>query len=252
MAQLQGEKLFSLGADLIIGTQRRQEVAQLLSRVIATGRPVCAVDPIPEKLPYEPLHVTRQSEHTRAVLKIQEGCRNRCSYCIIPTVRGPIRSRPPEDIREEALRLSASGFCEVVLTGIHLSSYGKDFDDGSTLLDPIRMLQDIPGIRRILLGSLEPTIATEEFSESLCSLDKVYPQFHLARVPRRQPFDAAAPSEPRHPVKVFPYLLRRRLVAAVEVLVRLHQRAARVACVATDIGRALAPVAVVRSPLLHD
>ena len=180
MAQLQGEKLFSLGADLIIGTQRRQEVAQLLSRVIATGRPVCAVDPIPEKLPYEPLHVTRQSEHTRAVLKIQEGCRNRCSYCIIPTVRGPIRSRPPEDIREEALRLSASGFCEVVLTGIHLSSYGKDFDDGSTLLDPIRMLQDIPGIRRIRLGSLEPTIATEEFSESLCSLDKVCPQFHLA------------------------------------------------------------------------
>ncbi len=180
MAQLQGEKLFSLGADLIIGTQRRQEVAQLLSRVIATGRPVCAVDPIPEKLPYEPLHVTRQSEHTRAVLKIQEGCRNRCSYCVIPSVRGPVRSRPLNDIRAEAERLASAGFREIVLTGILISAYGEDLSPRRSLIDVLRILEETDGIFRIRLGSLEPNIATPEFSAELAGFRKICPQFHLA------------------------------------------------------------------------
>ena len=94
MAQQRGEELLSTGADLVIGTQRRGEILSLLDTVRKTGRPVCAVSPLPEGLPFERLSITSQNEHTRAVLKIQEGCNNHCSYCIIPAVRGPIRSRP--------------------------------------------------------------------------------------------------------------------------------------------------------------
>ena len=180
MAQLQGAQLMDTGADLIIGTQHRGEIVSLLNQVISEGRPLCAVEPLPEKMIFEPLTISRQSEHTRAVLKIQEGCRNRCSYCIIPTVRGPIRSRCPEDIRAEAERLAAAGFREIVLTGIHLSSWGQDFGDPLTLIDAIRLLQDQDGILRIRLGSLEPTIATPEFASALRGMNKICPQFHLA------------------------------------------------------------------------
>ena len=180
MAQLQGANLFSAGADLIIGTQRRTEIAELLERVVRTRQPLCAVDPIPASLPFEALSVSRQSGHTRAILKIQEGCRNRCAYCIIPDVRGPIRSRLLPDIRAEASRLAEAGFCEIVLTGIHLSSWGKDLNSSSALPDVLGVLQEIPGIRRIRLGSLEPTVATEEFALILRELDKTCPHFHLA------------------------------------------------------------------------
>ncbi len=180
MAQLQGAQLMDTGADLIIGTQHRGEIVSLLNQVISEGRPLCAVEPLPEKMIFEPLTISRQSEHTRAVLKIQEGCRNRCSYCIIPTVRGPIRSRCPEDIRAEAERLAEAGFREIVLTGIHLSSWGQDFGDPLTLIDAIRLLQDQDGILRIRLGSLEPTIATPEFASALRGMSKICPQFHLA------------------------------------------------------------------------
>ena len=180
MAQLRGEELFSLGADLIIGTQFRNRVVSLLQEVLATGKPLCAVEPLPESMPYEPLNITCQQDHTRAVLKIQEGCRNRCSYCIIPAVRGPIRSRPLEDIRSEAARLAAAGFREIVLTGIHLSSYGKDFSPALSLLDTIRVLEETEGILRVRLGSLEPGISTPEFAKTLSRCEKICPQFHLA------------------------------------------------------------------------
>ncbi len=183
MAQQFSESLLDIGADLILGTQFRTEVVSLLDQAVRSGRPVCAVAPFPEKLPYEPLSVHAHDGHTRATLKIQEGCDNRCSYCIIPSVRGPVRSRPLEEIRSEALRLRDAGFSEMVLTGIHLSSYGRDFrrnGSSSTLLDAVGVLQDIPGIRRIRLGSLEPTIVTEAFASGLFSMDKVCPHFHLA------------------------------------------------------------------------
>ena len=180
MAQLKGEELFSVGADLVIGTQYRSQIVTLLEKMLATGQPLCAVRPLPESMPYEPLHVTSQQEHTRAVLKIQEGCRNRCSYCIIPAVRGPLRSRPPEEIREEAARLAASGFREIVLTGIHLSSYGVDLTPQLTLLDAVRFLEETEGILRIRLGSLEPGISTPAFASALGNMKKVCPQFHLA------------------------------------------------------------------------
>ena len=180
MAQQRSEDLLSLGADLVIGTQRRSEIVSLLRQATENGRPVNAVSPLGDNQPFECLTVSSQEEHTRAVLKIQEGCNNHCSYCIIPSVRGPIRSRPPEDIREEVIRLSAAGFCEVVLTGIHLCSYGKDLSPSLSLLDVIGMIGEIDGILRIRLGSLEPTVATPAFASELRKSIKICPQFHLA------------------------------------------------------------------------
>jgi len=180
MAQERGAELLSMGADLVLGTQRRNEVVSLLSQTRSSGKPLCAVEPLQDHQPFECLSITTQNEHTRATLKIQEGCNNRCSYCIIPSVRGPVRSRPPEDIRNEVSRLSHTGFREIVLTGIHLCSYGHDLAPPLSLLDVIRIVQDDPGILRIRLGSLEPTVATYSFADSLRKLDKICPQFHLA------------------------------------------------------------------------
>ncbi len=181
MAQLYGEELLAgTGADLIIGTQHRTAVAELLQKVIDSGKPVCAVEPMPDHLCFEGLTVSRQNERTRAVVKIQEGCDNRCTYCIIPRVRGPIRSRPLEDIRKEIRRLSDSGFCEIVLTGIHLTSYGRDLDRSVNLNDVVDAVQQQDGIIRVRLGSLEPVVVTPEFAGRLRNDSKICPQFHLA------------------------------------------------------------------------
>ena len=180
LAQRKGEELLSTGARLILGTQRRSEVVTLLEKAVRENVQLCAVDELTTESPFENLTITDQEDHTRAILKIQEGCNNRCTYCIIPSVRGPIRSRPLEEIDQEARRLAEAGFTELVLTGIHLSSYGRDLKDGSTLLDAIARVQAVEGVRRIRLGSLEPTIATPAFAEALGRMDKVCPQFHLA------------------------------------------------------------------------
>ena len=180
MAQQRGEELLSLGADLVLGTQNRGKVVDLFLEAESRGTPLCAVTPLSDDALFEPLNITTQNDHTRAVLKIQEGCRNRCTYCIIPSVRGPIRSRPLNEIRDEVRRLRDAGFREVVLTGIHLSSYGKDFSPAASLTDAIRVVQETEGILRIRLGSLEPGIATQAFAEALKKADKLCPQFHLA------------------------------------------------------------------------
>ena len=179
MAQHQSDRLMEVGADLVLGTQRRHEVVSLLEQVCREGKPLCAVQPLLRETPFENLSISTQLEHTRATLKIQEGCNNHCAYCIIPSVRGPIRSRPLSDISEEANRLAAAGYRELVLTGIHLSSYGRDFPGSVTLLDAIRAAS-VQGILRLRLGSLEPTIITEDFAASLRDIRAVCPQFHLA------------------------------------------------------------------------
>lgn len=180
LAQRMGDRLLDTGARLIIGTQRRLEVVALLEEAVRENRQICAVGQLDETTPFEPLTISSQEDHTRAILKIQEGCNNHCTYCIIPSVRGPIRSRPLAEIAAETRRLADTGFQEVVLTGIHLTSYGRDLKDGTTLLDAIRVVQGTRGILRIRLGSLEPTVATEEFARALKQMDKVCPQFHLA------------------------------------------------------------------------
>ena len=179
LAQRKGSELLETGAKLIIGTQHRDQVVDLLEKAIEDG-PISAVNELNAATPFEELTITTQDEHTRATLKIQEGCNNHCTYCIIPSVRGPIRSRDIANIREETARLVAAGYTELVLTGIHLSSYGKDLGDGSTLLDAIRAVHEVEGVQRIRLGSLEPTIATVDFSQALAAMPKVCPQFHLA------------------------------------------------------------------------
>lgn len=122
--------------------------------------------------------ITRTAEHTRAYIKVQDGCNQFCSYCIIPYARGRVRSRDMEEVLKEVEALAAGGFQEVVLTGIHLSSYG--IDKGTTLLQLIEEVHKISGIRRIRLGSLEPRIITEEFAGKLASLEKICPHFHLS------------------------------------------------------------------------
>ena len=180
LAQRMGEALLETGARLVLGTQHRLEVVSLLERAVREDRGICAVNELDASTPFEELTVTDQEEHTRATLKIQEGCNNHCTYCIIPSVRGPIRSRPVEDVRREAQRLAGAGFRELVITGIHLTSYGRDLKDGTGLLDALRAVQETEGVERIRLGSLEPPIATRAFAQALRGMDKVCPQFHLA------------------------------------------------------------------------
>lgn len=128
---------------------------------------------------YEELKIDKVSEHTRAYIKIQDGCNQFCSYCIIPYTRGRIRSRAIEDVVDEVRRLADNGYKEVVLTGIHLSSYGRDTGK-ETLLDVIEAVNSIDGIERIRLGSLEPRIVTDEFVSRISSMKKLCPHFHLS------------------------------------------------------------------------
>lgn len=177
LAQKMGEALLQMGARLVIGTQNRAQIVTLFERAMADNTRICAVGSL-ENAVFEPLHVHSQEERTRAVLKIQEGCDRHCTYCIIPSVRGPIRSRPLSDVISEAQRLAQAGYREVVLTGIHLSSYGRDFSDGTRLQDAIKALNAIPGVQRIRLGSLEPNLITKDFVQAVKDCEKLCPQFH--------------------------------------------------------------------------
>ena len=179
LAQRLGAQLRESGARLIIGNQHRARVVELLEEAIREDTQIVAVDAL-ESVPYERLSIRRHEGHTRAVMKIQEGCDNRCTYCIIPSVRGPIRSRTLEDIRVEAQALSDAGFGELVLTGIHLTSYGRDLADKPTLADAIHAVCACEGVNRVRLGSLEPIVANDAFVQSVGQLRQLCPQFHLA------------------------------------------------------------------------
>lgn len=180
MAQRDGEKLLAdTDARLILGTARRAEIVTLLEQAQREHTRLCAVTDV-RRAAFEPLLITHQEGRTRATLKIQEGCDRFCTYCIIPYVRGGIRSRSVQDVRDEAARLAQAGYREIVLTGIHLTSYGRDLKNGDTLLSVIRAIHDIAGVERIRLGSLEPVIATADFARALDEMPKLCPQFHLA------------------------------------------------------------------------
>ena len=179
LAQRAADELTLPGVRLVLGTQRRGEVVKLLEQALSQDCALIAVQTL-RRAPFERLTVHAHEGHARATMKIQEGCDRWCSYCIIPAVRGPIRSRPIDEIREEAESLADAGFREAVLTGIHLTSYGRDLDDGVTLLDAVRAVHAVEGMDRIRLGSLEPVIVTPEFVSGLAALPKVCHQFHLA------------------------------------------------------------------------
>ena len=167
------------GIDVIVGNNQKKEIVSILNAYL-TGRDNERLD-IGKETEYEDLQLDTQVEHTRAYIKIQDGCNQFCSYCIIPYARGRIRSRKPEDVIREVERLAGAGYQEIVLTGIHLSSYGQPAKEGEQpLLALIGALDGIPGIKRIRLGSLEPRIITEDFVKALVEFKTVCPHFHLS------------------------------------------------------------------------
>ena len=173
------EVLADAGVDLVIGNNRKQDLVQILEDYFKEHREEAVID-INKEQEYEELELDFVSDHTRAYIKVQDGCNQFCSYCIIPYTRGRVRSRAKQDVISEIKRIAKNGTKEVVLTGIHLSSYGKDLKDGTDLLDLIKAVQEVDGIQRIRLGSLEPRIITLEFAQELRRLDKFCPHFHLS------------------------------------------------------------------------
>lgn len=182
--------------DLVIGNNMKSQVVQIVEQYIQDNRHTedrdAYVADIAHNHEYETMHIETVSEHTRAYIKIQDGCNQFCSYCIIPYARGRVRSRKMEDILQEVRNLTANGYKEIVLTGIHISSYGLDFEHtadeqedygpfkNSALIDLIETLSGIEGLERIRLGSLEPRIITENFVRRLCKVPQICPHFHLS------------------------------------------------------------------------
>ena len=168
--------------DLIVGNNQKKDLVQILDDYFADHENSGEILDIGHSQEYEELHICRIADHTRAFIKVQDGCNQFCSYCIIPYTRGRVRSRRPEDIEREVRGIAEAGYKEIVLTGIHLSSYGVDFKDEQqeNLLTLIKRLDQIPGIERLRLGSLEPRIVTREFAKELARLRTICPHFHLS------------------------------------------------------------------------
>ena len=168
--------------DLIVGNNQKKDLVQILDDYFTDHENSGEILDIGHSQEYEELHIRRIADHTRAFIKVQDGCNQFCSYCIIPYTRGRVRSRRPEDIEHEVRGIAEAGYKEIVLTGIHLSSYGVDFKDEQqeNLLTLIKRLDQIPGIERLRLGSLEPRIVTREFAKELARLRNICPHFHLS------------------------------------------------------------------------
>lgn len=170
--------------DLMIGNNKKIELIKILEDYLKekdrTQR--SHILDIEKTTEYERLNIDKIGDHTRAFIKIQDGCNQFCSYCIIPYTRGRVRSRSPKEVVEEAKRLAENGYQEMVLTGIHLSSYGLDFlkEERMELLELLQKLDEISGLKRIRLGSLEPRIMTEDFVKGLAGIKSICPHFHLS------------------------------------------------------------------------
>lgn len=166
--------------NLVIGNKDRKNIISLVEEIQKNKKEkINAVKNIMQEVDFEDLSVYEMKGKTRAFIKIQEGCNQFCSYCIIPYARGPIRSRKPESVLKEIQKLVQAGYNEVVLTGIHVASYGKDLEDVS-LVDLIQEIHEVEGIERIRLSSLEPTLLTENFLKEVSSLSKFCPHFHIS------------------------------------------------------------------------
>lgn len=218
--------------DLAVGNNRKKDIVRILEEYFENKQPADTVIEIASTQEYEEMALCETSEHTRAYIKIQDGCNQFCTYCAIPLARGRVRSRKKENIIAEVTGLSQAGYREIVLTGIHLSSYGLDFlgiksadyEDACKegfLLDLIESLSEIPGIQRIRLSSLEPRIMTEDFVKRLSACEKICPHFHLSL---QSGCDATLKRMNRH-----------YLTAQFEEGVRLLRRAFERAAITTDI-----------------
>ena len=198
------EVIEDLAVDIVIGNNQKNHLVDCIEEFESKNHPVCAenaeqgiqeknteekvvdcIDINQDEQEYEYFLVNKTAEHTRAFIKVQDGCNQFCSYCIIPYARGRVRSRSIEDVVEEVTSLAKSGYQEVVLTGIHLSSYGlsENYNSGfehNQLLELIEAVAKVDGIERIRLGSLEPQIITEAFAKRLANVKKICPHFHLS------------------------------------------------------------------------
>lgn len=168
------------GVDLVLGTKDRNRIVEYVEKAQIAEKPINEVSNIMDVHEFEEMPITAFDGKTRVVLKIQEGCDRYCSYCIIPYARGPIRSRAPQDVINQVEGLVEVGFQEFVLTGIHVASYGRDLEGSVSLLSLIDSIGNIKGVKRIRLGSLEPTLLTEKFITTIKNMPKVCAHFHLS------------------------------------------------------------------------
>ena len=180
-SQVSPEEILSIDeVNLVMGTNDRKKIVEEVKKIDAS-RKVSTVDDIMKVKAFEEIEINKTNGKTRAFMKIQDGCDRYCSYCIIPYARGRVRSRDLESIVKEVENLASNGYKEVVLTGIHVASYGKDIKDSDIkLLDVIKQITDIEGIERIRLSSVEPILFTDEFVEAVSTMDKVCPHYHLS------------------------------------------------------------------------
>lgn len=178
----EAEALLDDTVDIVIGNNKKHELLAMIEAYENDhGKCGNVIDINHEKQEYEEMFLERTAEHTRAFIKVQDGCNQFCSYCIIPYTRGRVRSRRPEDVEKEVRDLAEKGYQEIVLTGIHLSSYGTDFkEEHQDLLELTKRLHQISGVKRIRFGSLEPRLITEEFARELSAMEKICPHFHLS------------------------------------------------------------------------
>ena len=179
-SQLEPEKVRQLGAKVVFGAADRAKFVEAVEKAAAEGEEELWIDKPFERRVFEELRAGAVDGRTRAMLKIQDGCHNFCSYCIIPYTRGRLRSLPLEAAAAESARLAAAGYRELVLTGIEVASYGVDLPGKPGLADVIAAVAEVSGEMRIRLGSLEPTVITEEFCEKTAALKKLCPHFHLS------------------------------------------------------------------------
>ena len=168
------------GVDIVLGSRNKEEVVDLCEDVLQNKGAIDKVLSLSETKTIEDLEISNQEAMTRAYMKIQDGCNMYCSYCLIPYARGNISSRDMESIKNEAKRLAQNGYKEIVLTGIHVSSYGKDLKNGTSLIDVIEEVANTDGIERIRLSSMEPRHITREFLERMKETKKACDHFHLS------------------------------------------------------------------------
>ena len=167
--------------DIVLGNKEKKDIVKYVEEFLKKeASPIVKVDDISKQKEFDEYGCVTYTEKARTTIKIQDGCNNFCTYCLIPYARGRIRSRNKENIFEEVRNIANQGIKEIILTGIHIASYGKDLSDGYMLIDLLEDLNKIDGIERIRLGSLEPTIITDEFVERLSKLEKICNHFHLS------------------------------------------------------------------------
>ncbi len=166
--------------DFVLGNNEKKEIVEIIEAYAEKNKKYHKIEDVMHQKEYIELGKITDTEKTRAVIKVQDGCDRFCSYCIIPYARGRVRSRKPENVIEEIEKIAQNGIQEVVITGIHVASYGKDFKEEYRLIDLLEEINQIKGIQRIRLGSIEPLLITKEFTDRLSKLEKICHHFHLS------------------------------------------------------------------------